>query len=152
MLVCFLITPHGCYMNTAFMGKGCCYQHKGDGHHGPDLRFLRQISILQIGAPDSPLAGSEAPILISRFGIIEQRFAFPQRSPYPFMVPWTWVQPSWTAANEFATAVSLSLWAWIPSGIQLAFTTSLRFLDFPGHGSTVGITKDQDLCPTPDSC
>jgi hypothetical protein len=34
--------------------------------------------------------------------------ALPQRSPNPFMVPWTWPTPSITAVSEFATAHSAS--------------------------------------------
>ena len=50
-----------------------------------------------------------------RVGISEQRFALPQRSPSPFRVPWIWRAPARTAANEFATACSVSLWAWMPT-------------------------------------
>ena len=41
--------------------------------------------------------------------------ALPQRSPSPLSVPWIWRAPARTAANEFATACSVSLWAWMPT-------------------------------------
>src|SRR6266508_4316560 len=40
------------------------------------------------------------------------------------MVPWTWTAPSTTAASEFATAVSLSLCAWMPSGVFTSARTA----------------------------
>ena len=40
--------------------------------------------------------------------------ALPQRSPYPLIVACTWRIPACTAAIEFATASSASLWVWIP--------------------------------------
>ncbi len=42
------------------------------------------------------------------------RSTFPQRSPMPFMVPWTWVAPAVTAARALATARPESLWGWMP--------------------------------------
>ena len=48
-------------------------------------------------------------------GMIETRLALPQRSPRPLSVPWIWRAPARTAANEFATACSVSLWAWMPT-------------------------------------
>ena len=49
--------------------------------------------------------------------MIETRLALPQRSPRPLSVPWIWRAPARTAANEFATACSVSLWAWMPTMI-----------------------------------
>src|SRR4030095_11316020 len=40
------------------------------------------------------------------------------------MVPWTWFTPSETAASVFATAHSVSLWTWMPSGLE-GLTTCL---------------------------
>ncbi len=57
----------------------------------------------------------ERPILSTRFGMIDTRFAFPHRSPYPLMVPCTWVAPASTATRVLATARSPSLWQWMPS-------------------------------------
>ena len=54
------------------------------------------------------------PILSDSDGMIETRFAFPQRSPYPLTVPWTIRAPSTTAASELATPHSASLWVWMP--------------------------------------
>src|SRR3970282_2174125 len=67
-------------------------------------------------------------ILTARQGMIEQRFAFPHRSPYPLIVPWTWVAPLSTAAREVATAISESLWVWIPSGRGVVFPAPLTVL------------------------
>jgi hypothetical protein len=47
--------------------------------------------------------------------MIDTRLALPQRSPSPLSVPWIWRAPARTAANEFATACSVSLWAWMPT-------------------------------------
>ena len=47
--------------------------------------------------------------------MIETRLALPQRSPSPLSVPWIWRAPARTAASEFATACSVSLWAWMPT-------------------------------------
>ena len=47
--------------------------------------------------------------------MMETRLALPQRSPSPFRVPWIWRAPARTAANELATACSVSLWAWMPT-------------------------------------
>ena len=47
-----------------------------------------------------------SPILSIRFGMIDTRFALPQRSPKPLMVPWTCSTPSGTAARVLATAHS----------------------------------------------
>ena len=54
------------------------------------------------------------PSLSFRLAITESRLALPHLSPYPFIVPWTWTAPAWTAANVPATAVSASLWVWMP--------------------------------------
>src|SRR3972149_10948024 len=53
-------------------------------------------------------------IFTFRAGMIEQRLALPQRSPKPLTVPCTIDAPSLTAEREPATAVSESLWAWVP--------------------------------------
>ena len=70
------------------------------------------------------------PILSASVGMIDTRFALPQRSPYPLMVPCTWSTPSVTAASELATAHSASLWTWMPSGVFTccftAFTMATR--------------------------
>ena len=47
--------------------------------------------------------------------MIETRLALPVRSPQPLIVPWTWRAPTSTAASEFATPHSASLWQWIPT-------------------------------------
>ncbi len=47
--------------------------------------------------------------------MIVTRFAFPHRSPYPLIVPWTWVTPARTAASVFATPQPASSWQWIPT-------------------------------------
>src|SRR2546427_438779 len=67
-----------------------------------------------------------SPNFRARLGMIETRFALPQRSPKPFIVPCTWPTPSVTAASEFATAHSASLWTWMPSGVRTTFLTSRR--------------------------
>jgi len=56
--------------------------------------------------------------------MMEQRFALPHRSPYPLIVPCTCVTPFSTATRELATAISESLWVWIPSGSRVVFRTS----------------------------
>src|SRR6266478_4777085 len=56
-----------------------------------------------------------SPSFKTRLGMIDTRFALPQRSPKPLNVPCTWLIPSPTAASEFATAHSASLCTWIPS-------------------------------------
>ena len=48
--------------------------------------------------------------------MIETRFALPQRSPKPFIVPCTRSRPPRTAASELATPHSASLWQWMPTG------------------------------------
>src|SRR5207249_11949572 len=53
-----------------------------------------------------------SPIFKIRLGMIDTRFALPQRSPKPLSVPCTWPTPSATAASEFATAHSASLCTW----------------------------------------
>ena len=54
----------------------------------------------------------------------EIRLALPHRSPQPFIVPCTCVQPASMPAKALATATSLSLWVWMPSGVgTVAFTT-----------------------------
>jgi hypothetical protein len=58
------------------------------------------------------------PSLSCRAGRIENRFAFPHRSPYPFTVPCTSVAPTSTAASEFATAHSASLCVWMPTATR----------------------------------
>ena len=40
--------------------------------------------------------------------------ALPQRSPMPLIVPCTILAPALTAASEFATPHSASLWVWMP--------------------------------------
>src|SRR2546426_5393435 len=50
--------------------------------------------------------------------MIEERLALPHRSPIPLIVPCTWSTPSWIAISELATAISASLWAWMPSGTR----------------------------------
>ena len=55
------------------------------------------------------------PSFSCRLGMIEQRLALPQRSPRPLMVPCTCVAPACTARMELATAISLSLWQWMPT-------------------------------------
>ncbi len=52
--------------------------------------------------------------LRTRVGISEIKLALPQRSPSPFSAPWMWRTPARTAANELATAFSVSVWAWMP--------------------------------------
>ena len=47
-------------------------------------------------------------------GIIDIRFALPHLSPKPFIVPCICLAPDKTAAIEFATALPVSLCAWIP--------------------------------------
>jgi hypothetical protein len=60
-----------------------------------------------------------------RVGMIDTRFALPQRSPSPLNVPWIWRAPARTAASEFATACSVSLCAWMPTWSPgTCFTTS----------------------------
>lgn len=63
----------------------------------------------------------------------EIRLAFPQRSPNPFMVPWTWTAPASTAASEFATARSQSLCVWIPTAAESSLTT-FRVMDATSSG------------------
>ena len=75
-----------------------------------------------------------SPSLSVRFGMIDTRFAFPHRSPKPFSVPWTCSAPSRTAASEFATAHSPSLWAWIPSGASTCRRAS-RTISATSEGS-----------------
>ena len=47
-------------------------------------------------------------------GIIDIKFALPHLSPKPFIVPWICLAPDNTAAIELATALPVSLCAWIP--------------------------------------
>jgi len=56
--------------------------------------------------------------------MMEQRFALPQRSPKPLMVPCTCTMPCCTAMIELATAQSPSLWVWTPSGTATVFLTT----------------------------
>ena len=49
------------------------------------------------------------PIFKCKFGIKEVKFALPQRSPKPLIVPCTKVHPSFTAVKVLATAQSESL-------------------------------------------
>ncbi len=44
----------------------------------------------------------------------------------PFMVPWTRLAPSPTAAIEFATPHSASLWVWIPTTSESKRSTTAR--------------------------
>ncbi len=58
--------------------------------------------------------------------MIEVRLALPQRSPMPLSVPWIWRQPARTAVSELATALSVSLWVWMPRWEPgTTFTTSV---------------------------
>jgi hypothetical protein len=56
--------------------------------------------------------------------MMEMRLAFPQRSPQPFMVPWTMVAPASTPARALATARSLSLWVWMPTRVGTVLRTT----------------------------
>ena len=47
-------------------------------------------------------------------GITDIKFALPHLSPKPLIVPWICLTPDSTAAKEFATALPVSLCAWIP--------------------------------------
>ncbi len=76
-------------------------------------------------------------------GMIETRLALPQRSPSPLSVPWIWRAPARTAASEFATACSVSLWAWMPTWSPgMTFTTSRddRF-DLVRQRAAVGVAE-----------
>ena len=52
--------------------------------------------------------------LKANVGNSEIRLAFPHLSPKPFIVPWTCLAPALTAARVLATALPVSLCAWIP--------------------------------------
>ena len=71
------------------------------------------------------------PIFNVKFGIAAHKSAFPARSPYPLMHPWTWVAPASTAAKLFATAHPLSLWKWTPSTHEVLARTSETTWDAP---------------------
>ena len=63
-------------------------------------------------------------------GIKDIKFALPHLSPSPLMVPWICLTPAWTAAKLFATAFSVSLWAWIPKfSPGICFVISDTILD-----------------------
>ena len=91
------------------------------------LKFA--ISLTNLEASDSSLRlmseMQSIPSLVLRFAMTDIRLALPHLSPYPFIVPCTWVQPACTAAIEFATAISLSLWACMPRGTFSFSLTSL---------------------------
>ena len=78
--------------------------------------------------------------------MIEIRLAFPQRSPQPFMVPCTWVQPASTAARALATARSASLWVWMPSRVGIVARTDGDHLgDEAGQAAAVGVAEDDPV-------
>ena len=52
------------------------------------------------------------PIFSVRFGMIAVRLQLPVRSPYPLIVPCTWVAPPRTPASALATPVPASSWRW----------------------------------------
>ena len=63
------------------------------------------------------------PSFSCRSGMIAHRLALPQRSPMPLMVSCTCVAPACTAITELATAISQSLWQWMPIGVLNLATT-----------------------------
>ena len=76
-------------------------------------------------------------------GMMETRLALPQRSPSPLSVPWIWRAPARTAANEFATACSVSLWAWMPTwspGMTLTTSPTICF-DLVRQRAAVGVAE-----------
>ena len=75
--------------------------------------------------------------------MIETRLALPQRSPRPLSVPWIWRAPARTAASEFATACSVSLWAWMPTwspGMCLHHLADDR-LDLVRQRAAIGVAQ-----------
>ena len=60
-------------------------------------------------------------------GISEIKLVLPHLSPSPLIVPWICLAPAFTAANAFATALSVSLCAWIPIFFpEFILTTTLK--------------------------
>ena len=62
-------------------------------------------------------------------GMSVTRLALPHRSPRPFSVPCTWRAPARIAASELATALPVSLWAWMASfspGMTRATSATIR--------------------------
>ena len=73
----------------------------------------------------------------------EIRLTLPQRSPTPLMVPCTWIAPSRTAVSELMTAISPSLWVWIPNGVFYdQFEVTDDAFHFPGQCPAVGVAQD----------
>ena len=98
-------------------------------------RRLSGASVVRQG----PAASSSA----ARLGIIEQRFALPQRSPIPLIVPCTCRIPDSTATSELATAISQSLCAWMPSGTgHSCLHHPANLADFPRHRPAVRIAEN----------
>ena len=60
-------------------------------------------------------------------------------------MPWTWRQPAWMAARLPATAVSTSLWVWMPSllGRDLSRHLLDRARDLVRQAAAVGIAEHQ---------
>ena len=62
-------------------------------------------------------------------GIKEIKLVFPHLSPKPLIVPCICLAPALIAANAFATALSVSLWACMPTFWPgISFTTSETIL------------------------
>ena len=70
-----------------------------------------------------------------KLGIKDTRFALPQRSPSPLIVPCTWRAPARRAAKELATAFSVSLWVWMPTWDPGMTSTTAPTMDSTSWGS-----------------
>ena len=80
---------------------------------------------IRVASLSRPCGSTRRSSLSSRLATTETRSALPVRSPYPLMVPCTWVAPASTAARVLATAQPVSLWQWMPTRTPVDSTTSL---------------------------
>ena len=72
------------------------------------------------------LGNASIPSFKTRLATTDTRFAFPQRSPYPLIVPWTMSAPAATPSRVLATASSQSLWQWMPTPADWSTSASAR--------------------------
>ena len=72
------------------------------------------------------------------------------RSPYPLIVPCTWLAPASTAASVLATAQPVSLWQWMPTRTPVVSMTSLTTSETHG-GSIPPLVSQSAITSAPAS-
>ncbi len=143
------VLPHRRDVQPALVGEGALTDVRLALPRLAGWRARRRSARAPSAAGAAPRRRSGSRASAASSAMIDTRLALPQRSPKPLIVPCTCTAPASTAASEFATASSQSLWQWMPSGSSTAAAAArVASATTARQGASARVAEDQ-TCVAP---